>query len=390
MTPEKNLYLIESMINRAKDRFSEDGHLYLLWGWVVFFCSVGHFILLNVLKYEKHYMIWMVTWLVVVYQMIYLARKKKREKVKTYTDDIMGYVWLAFIASMFITGWIFARGQGENYYKLINPFFLMLYGIPTFLSGIILKFKPLIFGGAACWVLSLIATFIPYDYQLLLLSAAMIVAWIYPGYSLRNKYIKRAIMEDKENEFRPDESLRLIESRIHSTRRSIGDNSHYFLLWGWAVMIGCFIQFYLKAVADYQHHYFAWFITPLTLIVHFYFMSKDEKKTRVKTFIDEATGYLWIALGCSFIAFGFIFTKIGWQYSFPFYILMYGIGTYVSGALLKFQPLVLGGISCGILAIVTVYVPYDMQILSTALAMLLSYIIPGHILRNNYKKSKDY
>lgn len=193
-------------------------------------------------------------------------------------------------------------------------------------------------------------------------------------------------MENSDKEFYPQESLRLIESMIHTSRRTIGNNSHYFLLWGWSVMIGCIVQYYLIAIAEYRHHYFAWFVTPITLVIHFYFISKDEKKVGVKTFIDEATGYLWVALACTFIVFGFIFSKIGWQYSFPFYILIYGIGTYVSGALLKFQPLVLGGISCGVLAVVTVFVPYNYQILITALAMLLSYIIPGHILRNRYKK----
>jgi hypothetical protein len=197
-------------------------------------------------------------------------------------------------------------------------------------------------------------------------------------------------MEHSEKEFHPHESLQLIQSMIQTTKKSIGDSSHYFLLWGWTVLIGCLVQYYLKAIADYQHHYFAWFITPVTLAFHFYFLSKDQKKVRVTTFIDEATGYLWIALAFSFVVFGFIFSKIGWQYCFPFYIMMYGIGTYVSGAILKFKPLVFGGISCGLLACVTAYVHYDIQILLTALAMLLSYIIPGHILRSRYKKSKAF
>ena len=32
MTEQESLRLIESMINTAKSQFSEDGHLYLLWG----------------------------------------------------------------------------------------------------------------------------------------------------------------------------------------------------------------------------------------------------------------------------------------------------------------------------------------------------------------------
>ncbi len=36
-------------------------------------------------------------------------------------------------------------------------------------------------------------------------------------------------MENDQKEFRTDESLRLIESMIYSTHRSIGDNRYYIL-----------------------------------------------------------------------------------------------------------------------------------------------------------------
>lgn len=186
----EGLEIIQSMINRAKDKFSENGHLYLLWGWVVFLCSVAQFILLNYFRYEYHYAVWGACWLVVIYQIFYLAKRKKRDKVRTYTDHIIGYVWLAFVVAMFLMGFLFGRVLGDEYYKMISPGFLVLYGIPTFLSGIILRFRPLIIGGIACWLLSVAAVFVQNEYQLLFLSAAMLIAWIIPGYLLRAKFKK--------------------------------------------------------------------------------------------------------------------------------------------------------------------------------------------------------
>ena len=58
--PQQSLELIESMINRAKDKFAEDGFSYLLWGWVVFACSIAEFMLLHFFQYPYHYMVWMV------------------------------------------------------------------------------------------------------------------------------------------------------------------------------------------------------------------------------------------------------------------------------------------------------------------------------------------
>lgn len=187
---EESLQVIQTMINTARNQFSENGHLYLLWGWVVLFCSIAQFVLLNYVKYEYHYMVWLLTWGAFIYQMVYLYRRKRREKVRTYADNLIGFVWMVFIVMMFLFGFLFGREMGDNYYRLMSPGFLALYGMPTFLSGVILKFRPLVIGGACCWILSIISTYIPYEYQLLMLAAAMIVAWIIPGYAFRAKYKK--------------------------------------------------------------------------------------------------------------------------------------------------------------------------------------------------------
>ncbi len=195
-------------------------------------------------------------------------------------------------------------------------------------------------------------------------------------------------MNGNEPKFDAAESLMLIRSMIETTKYSIRDSSHYFLLWGWAVMIGCIAQFTLLSIFKYPNHYLAWLITPVALVVHFIFIFKDRKQSRTKTFIGDANNYLWVAVGSSFAVLAFIFAKIGWQYCFPFYILIYGIGTSVSGALLQFRPMVIGGATCFILAAVAAYLPYNLQILLTAFAILISYIIPGHLLRNHYNKTR--
>jgi len=185
----ESLALIESMINKATNRFNEDGFLYLLWGWVVFCCSIAEFILLRI-QYEKHYLVWIVTWIAVIYQIFFLRKKRRKQTVRTYTDDIVKYVWITFIVMMGLMAWLISSVQGQDFYKLIDPIFLAIYGIPTFLSGIILRFKPLVWGGIGCWLLSVLSTVIPAEYHLLLVSAAMIVAWIIPGYLLRIKHKK--------------------------------------------------------------------------------------------------------------------------------------------------------------------------------------------------------
>ena len=189
-THSDSLTVIQAMINKAKDQFSENGHLYLLWGWVILLCSVGHFILIKLFESPNASLIWLLTWAAIIYQTYYLWKQGKRKRVRTYTEDIMGWVWITFVILMFLFGFMFARALGSQYYQFMNVGFLALYGMPTFLSGITLRFRPLIFGGIACWALSIIASFIRSDYHLLLLALAVVIAWIIPGYILRTRFKK--------------------------------------------------------------------------------------------------------------------------------------------------------------------------------------------------------
>src|SRR6185369_8423855 len=123
-----------------------------------------------------------------IYQLFYLRKKIGRQRVRTYTDEIIGFVWITFLILMILIMFLVGRIDDPNKFALIDPAFLILYGMPTFLSGIILKFRPLIIGGIGCWVLSVIATFVSPEYHLLFLPVAMIMGWIIPGYLLRKRF----------------------------------------------------------------------------------------------------------------------------------------------------------------------------------------------------------
>ena len=192
-------------------------------------------------------------------------------------------------------------------------------------------------------------------------------------------------MDNIENEFSAEESLKVIRSMIESTKASISDHSHYFLLWGYATVIGCLLDFILLYVVNSPYHYYAWLITILTFIPHFILLRRDKKHRKVSTFINEAIYYVWVIIGISFWVLNVAFIKIGWEYSFTFFILLYGIGTFISGSLMKFKPMRTGGIICMFLVALAPYLSFPFQVLLGAVAILISYIIPGHLLRNQYK-----
>ena len=191
----------------------------------------------------------------------------------------------------------------------------------------------------------------------------------------------------KEENFSPQQSLELIENMISKAKTSVADSSVYFLLWGWVVFTACALQYILKVLVKYDHHYYAWFLIVIGIVGSAYLGFKQCKLVKMKTYIDESIDYLWMSIGISFFVLAFVFAKIGWEFCFPFYMLLYGIGCFVSGRLIKFPPLMWGGIGAWVLAAVSAYLDYDTNIIVTAGAILISYIIPGHLLRRKYKRS---
>ena len=189
-----------------------------------------------------------------------------------------------------------------------------------------------------------------------------------------------------EKEFTPEESLLLIQSMIAKSKSGISDNSFYFLFWGWLVFACCIFQFILKVFVHVPWHYVVWCTMPLAAIITGIYGRRADKKEKVRTFISEACDYLWAAIFIAFIVLVVVnIFSATWDNAFIYYILLYAIGTFVTGNLIQFKPLVYGGAINFALAITCSQLSFDYQLLMGAFAILISYIIPGHLLRKKFQ-----
>jgi hypothetical protein len=185
-----------------------------------------------------------------------------------------------------------------------------------------------------------------------------------------------------EEHFSPEESLKLIQTMIVKTRKDLGDNSIHFLLWGWITFIAFTGQFILKHLCMYEKHYLIWLLVIPGMIAAGYLGMKQKKIQKVDTYIGDSMKYLWMGMGISFFVLSMIFSRMGWENNiYPFFMLLYGLGTFISGKFLQFTPFVAGGIAAWLLAVVATYFEYDYQMLFAAAAILFSYIIPAYLLR---------
>jgi hypothetical protein len=109
-------------------------------------------------------------------------RQGKTERKTTHLDTLSMWMWVTFGITVFT---LVAFGSKINYQ--LNPLILTISAIPTFLSGIVIRFKPLVFGGISFWVFGIISFLSPMETQPLVGAVAVLCGYIVPGYLLKSK-----------------------------------------------------------------------------------------------------------------------------------------------------------------------------------------------------------
>jgi hypothetical protein len=182
MTGEESLRIISEMLNKTRVNFRLGSFHLLLWGWLIVICSLTEFVLARFTGSAHPYYAWFLVIPGVLASMAYGIFTGSRLKVHTYADSIWMWTWIGFLIAMLILFAIHSKSM-EN----ISQYILLLVGFPTFVSGVIIKFRPLIIGGLCFWIFALVVCFGGPIIGPLGVPVSMIIGYLIPGYMLKNK-----------------------------------------------------------------------------------------------------------------------------------------------------------------------------------------------------------
>ncbi len=180
--PVESIKLIDDMINTAKGNIKDGSFYFLLWAWIVIAGSLGHYILLKFTNFEHPYIGWSVIFVGIILSMIHGFMQSKRDKVTSHFEKVYILIWFAFLISYFIIALFMSK---INYQ--ITPIVFIMSANATFLSGVIIKFKPLIFGGIFMWIASIVTFCLSPENQLLSIPVIVAFGYLIPGYILKYK-----------------------------------------------------------------------------------------------------------------------------------------------------------------------------------------------------------
>lgn len=176
------------------------------------------------------------------------------------------------------------------------------------------------------------------------------------------------------------ESLALINEMILKAKKSFSKVSFYFLMWGWILAFASLTEFVLLQI-NFSMPWLPWCVFPVVGAIWSGVKgAKEGKKQQHSTFTDKLMAAIWSTFFITLIVI-IVACILSGTNPGPTITIVTAIPTIVTGFLIDFKPLKIGGIIFwlfGLLAFVapSVYVP-----IIFSLAMLGGYIVPGILLK---------
>ena len=186
LTPEESLALINNMIGKARQRYTDNSFFYLLWGWLVILASALHYFLATQQLVDEPSMAWLLMFVGVIVSPIYGSRREKKATVTHYTDKLYAWLWLSLGIAMII---VIINGPYLNFQ--IAPLILMIAGVGTFVSGAMMRFKVLQFGAICLWAMAIFAFHLNEIDQMAAMAVGIALGYLVPGYVMKFNAKKR-------------------------------------------------------------------------------------------------------------------------------------------------------------------------------------------------------
>lgn len=182
-TANHDLKIVQEMISLARNRVTETGFHFLLWGVLVIFASVSQYVLIKYGFGNVSYYVWFAMPVVgVPVAFFYEIRKAKEQGSSLHFDRIYSQLWLGFGIALSLSVFLSISFKVNP-----TPYILLLVGLATFVSGAILRFTPLIVGAIVFWLAAGVLPLFDGVDSLLVNAFVIFIGYIIPGLLLAKK-----------------------------------------------------------------------------------------------------------------------------------------------------------------------------------------------------------
>ncbi len=193
----------------------------------------------------------------------------------------------------------------------------------------------------------------------------------------------------EEKQLSGQESLALINQMISKAKNEITDNGFGWILWGVMIFLASISTYLVLEFNLNFSPFIGWNVFGLIAIPLMAFnLIRHRRLLKTRTYVDDLLYLFDIGFTiCIFIVILSINIAVSPNEGFGYFLMVYAFLMLIQGGAIRFRPLFIGAIInwAGSLAIFyNKEFKYDMLI--TAIAVFIGYIIPGLMLRSQYRK----
>ncbi len=186
LSPEEGFELITEVINEARNRFEENGFIYMFWGLLLAVTSLGQFLLLKYGFPEESWYPYLLMPLGAVYTSFYYSKKRGTVK-KNKLWMVLSYAWIVISLNLMILGFAFSTFLREN----TVPVILIILSLGIVISGVAIKSKMMLYSGIFINLSGFVCFPINWMYHPLVTFIISLTAIFIPGMILMLKFKKR-------------------------------------------------------------------------------------------------------------------------------------------------------------------------------------------------------
>ena len=193
----------------------------------------------------------------------------------------------------------------------------------------------------------------------------------------------------EEKQLTGHESLALINQMISKAKNEITDTGFGWLLWGGMIFLASITTYVVLEFNLDVSPFIGWNVFGLVAIpVMVYNVIMAKRKTTTRTYVDEILYMFDIGFTvCIFIIILSMNISVSPNDGFGYFLMVYAFLMLIQGGAIRFRPLFVGALINWAGAVAIFFneeFKYDMLI--TAAAVFIGYIIPGLMLRRQYRK----
>ena len=200
-----------------------------------------------------------------------------------------------------------------------------------------------------------------------------------------------------EEKFNHEQSLSLINEMITRAQNNVKKEKPYAIIfWGYVVaasaVINCVL---LHTLNDPNQSFWIWSVMfPATVVWYFIERGLSREKL-VKTHIDKIGGMVWAGYFISIVVFLAVIFTIAFKFEIyhifllitPVILTMVGMGQFATACIYRSKKWYSIAVLFWVGAVVCAFLDTDMQYIVLTVCVILGFIVPGHIMNSQAKKS---